>query len=161
VTFGSRAKGSKAEIEVAKLLQVWWAPVEIGEWARTPLSGGWSKPSVRAGFKSAGDIMTTCKTFPFCLEVKRREGWSWDRFVAGGKSPVWGWWEQAEKAAELQGSQPMMWFRKNHMPWWVMVPSEMTLSAWWACAAPLYAARSAFMLATDLLRLDPVAAAFG
>lgn len=111
---GSRQKGNVAELEVAKLIEAWWQPASPGcKFVRTPLSGGWGGPQVRAGFKASGDLMTTAQNFPFVVEVKRREAWSWATFSKGQRSPVWGWWRQACEAAEEQGGMPMLWFRQN------------------------------------------------
>lgn len=129
---GSRNKGSKAEIEVAKKFEVWWSTVEPGSrFVRTPLSGGWGGKDIRAGFRASGDLMTTAKQFPFTIEVKRREGWAWSTLLAGRKCPVWGWWNQAIGQAKEQGGIPLLIFRKNREDWSLMLP----LSA--ACASPL------------------------
>jgi len=122
LSFGSRAKGSKAEIEVAKKLEAWWGQVEPGcKFVRTPLSGGWGKPEHRAGFQASGDLMTTAAQWPWAVEVKRRETFSWKTLLAGRASPVWGWWRQAQVAAEEMSKEPLLLFRKNREPWHVMV----------------------------------------
>lgn len=109
-----RNKGNAAEREVARKLEAWWVKVEPeAKFVRTPLSGGWSTPQVRRDFRASGDIMTTAERFPFAVEVKRREGWSLATFVAGKRSPVWGWWREAQaEAAELR-AEPMLWIRRN------------------------------------------------
>lgn len=117
-----RPKGSKAEIEIAKRLKAWWAREEVAEFVRTPLSGGWGGKDLRAGFQASGDVMTTSRIFPFTIEVKRREGWSWLPLLAGKKSPVFGYWKQAVGQAEEQGGIPLLFFRKNREPWWMMLP---------------------------------------
>lgn len=120
--FGSRGKGASGEREVAKLLQAWWATVEPEcLFAKTPLSGGWGSPKMRAGFKASGDLSTTAALFPFTVEVKRREAWAWKNFERGFKSPVWGWWSQAQVQAAEMGLEPMMWFRRNRGSWFVLM----------------------------------------
>lgn len=123
-----RRKGSKAELEVCADIKRWWDPVEVAEWARTPLSGGWGKPQVRAGFRASGDLMTTAERFPFVVEVKRREGWAWSTLAAGRPCPVWGWWRQAIKSAREMGGVPLLFFRKNNEPWWAMLPVKFTVT---------------------------------
>lgn len=127
----SRKKGSVAEREVAALLCPWWAKAEPKDaegkpiqFVRTPLSGGWGGPAVRAGFGAAGDLMTTAVRFPFCVEVKRRENWTLDTLVAGKASPVWGWWAQARRAAAEMGKEPLLIFRHNRRPWRAMISSD-------------------------------------
>jgi hypothetical protein len=117
-----RPKGNKAEIEIAKMFSAWWSAFEPGDFVRTPLSGGWGGKDLRAGFKASGDIMTTAQQFPFTIEVKRREGWSWKTLVAGKKSPVWGYWRQALSQAKEMGGIPLLFFRRNREPWNVMLP---------------------------------------
>ncbi|MDP6719756.1 MAG: hypothetical protein QGF59_13935, partial [Pirellulaceae bacterium] len=120
----SRGKGNAAEREVAKLVQQWWHKLESGcRFVRTPLSGGWGGPSLRAEFRASGDLMTTAKQWPFGVEVKRREGWSMRNLRQAKASPVWKWWEQTQDAAAEMDAEPMLWFRKNRMPWYVMFRS--------------------------------------
>lgn len=116
-------KGNGAEREVAKRIGAWWHRFEMhAEFIRTPMSGGWSTASLRSAFRAAGDLMTDSKHFPFAVEVKRREAWDAERFRAGKSSPVWGWWRQTLTQAEELSAVPMLWFRQNRKPWWVMVP---------------------------------------
>lgn len=119
-----RAKGKLGEREVAKLHEAWWGTHEEGaQFKSTPQSGGFSTPEVRAHFKMAGDLMTTAKTFPFVVEVKRREAWDLRRVYALKPSPVWAWWRQACAAARVQGGVPILWIRKNRSTdWLVLVP---------------------------------------
>lgn len=125
----SRRKGVRAQNEVAKIIQEWWSALEPGcEFVSTPQSGGWSTVTTRAHFQMGGDLMTTAMKWPFVVEVKRREGWSFENFANGRKSPVWGWWRQAVKQAAESGGQPMLWARKGQekpgesaMDWVVLV----------------------------------------
>lgn len=118
----SRAKGNTGEREIARILQTWWRAVEPEcEFVKTPLSGGWQKPSVRGAMKLSGDLCTTALQFPFVVEVKRREGWSPKNLLAGKPCPVWGWWDQTQKSAAEQKGLPLMLFRKNHQPWSLML----------------------------------------
>jgi hypothetical protein len=120
-----RAKGKIAEREVAKMLEAWWGQLEPGcRFKSTPLSGGWSSPDVREAFKTSGDLVTTATRFPFAIEVKRRENWSWETLRAGKPSPVLGWWKQAARQAEEMKSQPLLVFRHNNEPWWAAGSSE-------------------------------------
>jgi hypothetical protein len=97
---------------------------------RTPGSGGWADPDARAAFRTAGDLVTNAGNFPFAVEVKRREGWKLDILLVGRRSPVWAWWLQAQAAAREMKLQPALWIRKNHTPWYVMLPEQY----WYSCA---------------------------
>ena len=122
---GARQKGNGAEREVARFMVEWWGRLEPGvQFIRTPLSGGWASPGAREAFRASGDLMTTSRRFPFCVEVKRREGWSYDRLRDGRPCPVWGWWRQTMVAAQEVQLDPLLWFRRNRGPWYVMLPRE-------------------------------------
>ena len=128
-------KGGRAEREVALIVQDWWQRFETAaEFVRTPQSGGWGKArgkTVAAHFNACGDLMTTGARFPFCIEVKWREAWSYDNLTEGKPTPPWEWWRQCVSAASEQEGVPMMWMRKNHVrltresfPWLVWVPHQ-------------------------------------
>jgi hypothetical protein len=118
-------KGKKGEREVARLLERWWSSYEPGaKFVRTPQSGGWHGPDMRVEFKASGDIMTTATRFPFSVEVKRGQAWSWRELFAGRKSPVWAWWRQALGQGKESGLEPMLWFRKNRQPWHVLIRKD-------------------------------------
>jgi Holliday junction resolvase len=122
----SRRKGANAEREVAKLLCAWWQQLEPGvSFVKTPLSGGWGNAKVRGDFRASGDLMTNAKTFPFTVEVKRREGFASERVKPGvlRSSPIWEWWEQALTQAEEQRGTPMLVFRKSHEQWRIILPA--------------------------------------
>lgn len=135
MTKNGARKGRAAEREVAKICQEWWSRLDLNcEFRRTPLSGGWlgkDGANVRAHFKACGDIMTTSETWPFTVEVKRREFWNVHRLFSGKPSPVWGWWRQAIVQAREEGGIPMLWARKNQyrpgqpaFPWFIMLPDS-------------------------------------
>jgi hypothetical protein len=110
-------KGKIAEREVAKLIGAWWSSLEPeARFVRTPQSGGWHGAEVRTEFRASGDLMTTAKRFPFTVEVKRREAWSHEVFLAGKASPVWDWWRQAQGQARELSAEPALFFRQNRAP---------------------------------------------
>lgn len=122
----SKRKGSRAELEVVGLLQEWWRPFEPGTvFVRTPASGGWAHAP---GFRARGDVMIgyrDCSSppsrWPWTVEVKRREGWSPERFLRGGQSPVWAWWAQVQRAAADDHAEPLLIFRRSRAEWLVML----------------------------------------
>lgn len=121
----SRRKGNVGELQVRDVVRPWWRLHEPEvDFARTPGSGGFGTPVIRSGFRISGDLMTTSRIFPWCIEVKRRERFVWKNVLSGAKSPVWGWWGQTVRSAEEMGVRPMMWFRHVREPWMVMVGME-------------------------------------
>ena len=126
----SRSKGRRGEREVAALLERWWAQIEPGtRFKPTPLSGGWSTPDVRAAFQVSGDLVTTAETFPYCVEVKRREKWNLDKFILSYKGPLANWWEQAVCAASENKKIPLLVFRRSREEWYAMMPLSEILRA--------------------------------
>lgn len=118
----SRTKGAKGELEVAEMLRAWWEPACPGAiFKRTPSSGGWGNKQARAEFRTSGDLVTTSHRFPFCVEIKRREGWTIANVACGRPSPVWAWWQQAQKAAAEGCLEPLLIMRKSKQPWFAIV----------------------------------------
>jgi len=161
--FGSRSKGSSAEREVAKLLEPWWQTYDPdARFVKTPLSGGWGGPTLRGNFGAAGDLMTTSKEFPFAVEVKRREGWTWERLLAGKPSPVWDWWWQAQGQADEMCKVPTLWLRKNRENNWSIILPKLSLDAWevapahvWSSLDLNFGQTPALISARALLELEP------
>jgi len=119
-------KGPKGENEVVKLLSRWWSQFELDvQFKRTPKSGGWGNSEVRGDMKVAGDICTTSQRWPFTVEVKRRESWTFGAFSEGRLSPVWKWWRQCINAAAEEDRIPLLWARKNRRPWIVLAPERL------------------------------------
>lgn len=141
----SRRKGKAGEREAAEILRAWWDPVEPGvKFASAPLSGGWHSAQMRGALRLCGDLVTSSHTFPFIVEVKRREKVDVSRLYLPQddkrryRSPVYGWWEQACAAAsEARANDatrevyPLLMFRQSRKPWYCVVSPEMcTQFAW-------------------------------
>ena len=116
--FGSRAKGCKFEVEVAKALSAWWG--EERSFRRTPLSGAWDK---RAG----GDLVAP-ESFPFCVEAKNVEGWELQQLITSGRRKgdedgqclIEKHWGQAVRECQ-EGKRPMLVFSRNNQPAFYMM----------------------------------------
>ena len=134
MTINQRSKGARGEREVAKIIREWWSKVEPkAEFVKTPGSGGWQGKgfrgqSLRSEFRMSGDLMTTSKRFPFSIEVKFREAWSYANVVRKRASPVWGWWRQCVDAARECGAVPMLWFRRARGQWLVMLGHDYAMT---------------------------------
>lgn len=122
----SRVKGSRGELDVAKLFSQW-----CGELVkRTPGSGGWGGSQE---FGTTADLICTNKAFPFHVECKHREGWVLDDLVTGTRAEdsrsVVRWWDQCWASCPKTTSrggwlvlhkEPLLVFRRNRQPWLVM-----------------------------------------
>ena len=113
----SKRKGSSFELKTSKEFQKWWGK---GEFCRSPGSGGWGRPQHKQGFNASGDIITTNRDFPWCLECKNQEGWSLDQLLLNDGCIIHSWWEQTvdETPDDLT---PMLIFKKNRQKPMVMV----------------------------------------
>lgn len=108
-----RTKGARNERELAKVFTEWWGE----QFVRTPLSGGWAK-----GKKSvSGDLVSKEDNtkFPFSLEAKCVEGWTFDVLWNPG-SLIFKWWEQCLEDALNAGKIPLLVFKRNLKPWFAM-----------------------------------------
>ena len=109
------------------MLKAWWNRYEPeATFVRTPGSGGWTtrQQSEQDTFHTGADIVTSSKTFPFAVEVKHRENWSYANFLEGKKSPARAWWDQAVRQADNMGKLPMLLCRRNRNPWLVVLDRE-------------------------------------
>jgi len=115
-------KGNCGEREVARALEAWWRRlVPDARFERTPQSGGLQHA---VEFRVVGDVMvgpTAVATFPWSVEVKRREEGNLTRLLEGKPTAVWWWWREAQDDAHSAGLEPMLWFRRNRRPWRVLV----------------------------------------
>jgi len=109
---GSRRKGNKFENDVAKIIGKWWYNDETAL-VRTPLSGGhhW-----------AGDIIpkNDDPDFPFCIECKNQEGWSFEQLFTAPESQIYQWWKQTVDECP-EGKDPILIFTRNRLPIFIAV----------------------------------------
>jgi len=121
-----RKKGQTAERKLAKLFSVWWG----ADFARTPLSGGFATAKFREDWNACGDLVTPDKSFPFCVESKKVEGWTLEQMLTSDKTLMHKWWEQTLTETP-KGKIPLLVFTKNHAPLYAMVRRmHMTPELW-------------------------------
>lgn len=116
MSIDSKAKGTKAESEVVKLL----TNVTGLEWARSPLSG--------ATNYCKGDIWlppTTGLISKYCIEVKWYEC---DQITSNllnvTESQIEKWWQQTTREALQMNAKPLLVFRKNRGKFMGVVEEE-------------------------------------
>jgi hypothetical protein len=118
----SKQKGNRGERQAYKILEGWWG----SKFSKTPGSGAFATITQRSDLNVTGDVSTDDPTFPFCVEVKWRESWHMEQLLKSDSCEVWEWWEQTKRDAELAGKEPLMIFKRNHQPWFYMMPYELT-----------------------------------
>jgi hypothetical protein len=110
----SKHKGSEYELKIAKVLSDWW-----GEpFRRTPMSGGlhWREDN-----RVSGDIVTPPDSvFPYNIECKKREEWSFDQLIKG-TGEIESYWEQCDRDARGIRRKPLLIFSKNFNPDYIML----------------------------------------
>ena len=114
-----RKKGHAAERKLAKLFSAWWG----SSFTRTPMSGGFATAKFREDWNAAGDLVTPDKTFPFCVESKKVEGWTLEQLLTSDKSLIHEWWKQTVRETPAN-KFPLLVFTKNHAPLYGMMYSE-------------------------------------
>ena len=126
----SRIKGSSFELRVSRILSAWWAEDESMLRARAvdlplrraPGSGGWD---VRRGAGSDLLVMTPDFCFPFGVECKNTESWSFDGLFKGnGGASLLRYWEQCETATRLSSLCPLLVFTRNTYPVYALMPRQ-------------------------------------
>ena len=115
----AKNKGSAFERKIAKSLQDWWNGDKTEEdegyyqFQRTPLSGG---SQLAEGWGLAGDIVTNDPGFPFHIECKKQEGWSFSALMSeGGAAGFIKWWQQSAEESKITKKEPVVIFSKNNV----------------------------------------------
>lgn len=111
----SKSKGQRGERQVAKLL----SEATGLEFSRTPLSGGWASARTRDQVNAHGDLVCSDPDFPWSVEVKNCEGWSFEQLLTAPKSQLHEYWHQTVTQTP-EGKRPLLVFTRNHAPWFCM-----------------------------------------
>lgn len=144
----SRRKGVRAELDVARILGAWWGC----EFHRTPASGG---SKLKVDWSLAGDLVTTDQTWPFHVEVKRREGWRLEQLFAGPCAWLTTWWAQTVRECPA-GRTPLLVFGRARAPWLVaMRPSDDAYPSTCRAALVLVEPHVVVQSLADLASQDP------
>jgi len=130
----SKDKGARFERVVASDLSLWFYGIP-GFLRRTPMSGGWSK------IHAPGDVCATVSgtvetesglmvlsigdsrpvAFPFYVECRNREGWSYtDLFTESEKACLVLWWKEVIEKSREVSLIPLLIFTKNYNPSFIM-----------------------------------------
>ena len=120
----SRDKGARSERKLAKVFSEWWG----SDFARTPLSGGFSTQRFREDWNASGDLVTPDPCFPFCVESKNVEGWHIEQLLTAPKSLLYQWWDQTISETP-PGKLPLLVFTRNRQPYFFAIKSEHLVSS--------------------------------
>lgn len=124
----SKAKGAKAERDLAK----WWEKWTGYKFSRTPMSGGWHKNT-----ETTSDLVCVDekhkRRFPFSVESKSHKEINFNDILKGNKSDILKWWDQC-KGDALRGKKiPLLFMRENGMKkstWFVVMNYQLYSSIW-------------------------------
>lgn len=113
----SRDKGAAFENEIAKKFSYAYGL----EFRRTPLSGGWAKDADIA----QGDIVCIDDDeFPYLIECKKQEGWTFESLFTSKHSWFDKWWGQAVEECP-ESKEPLLVFSKNYAPVFIAIPCKL------------------------------------
>ena len=110
---GGRSKGKAFERLIAKKFKEAFGH----EFAPTPASGGLRWKDVK---NTRGDIVTDWEEWPYNIECKKCEDWTFDTLPITDKNPLSLWWKQCCDDAEVVEKEPVLIFSKNRRPIYVM-----------------------------------------
>src|SRR5687768_14412470 len=107
----SRAKGSRNERDLCKVLKVWTGY----DFARTPSSGGlrWKKTD-----NITGDIVC-CEEgvkFLFTIECKSYKGINFEHLLYSKNAKIREFWKQAKDDSDRSKKLPLLFMRYNGLP---------------------------------------------
>jgi len=108
----SKDKGRRHENHCCKVLGEWWWGKRF---RRTPLSGGWDKVAHDQERIAFGDIHTP-PDFPWSVECKHDESWTFEGLLCDKCVKFEHWWKQCYDDAEAANKQPLLIFTKNYVP---------------------------------------------
>lgn len=101
----SKRKGNSYENYICKILSSWWGE----KFSRVPNSGGLESLISK---QIVGDIIVP-SSFPFVVECKKQEGWSFEQILEG-KSKFFKWWNQVVRDSKKVDKFPLLIFSKNY-----------------------------------------------
>jgi hypothetical protein len=118
MAINGRQKGANFELDVAWFVSMWWwgTPRVL---RRTPMSGGWSKTS------ASGDLISELDPFPFSVECKFSVGWHMGELFNPGWGMLGDYWKQCIGDATHQRKIPMLCFKTNGSPIYVMMERQL------------------------------------
>ena len=117
----SKEKGNRAERELTKKFAKWWD----SKFYRTPGSGSFATRgySLPEGVDLSGDVVTTDKDFPFCVESKNFEGWNLEQLLTSPKCELKSHWQQTVRESP-DNKLPLLVFTRNYQPHFIMLREE-------------------------------------
>ena len=121
--FRSKGKGNEYESKIGKILGEWW----WGDPFPRSHGSGSSATMSKGDVVHAGDLYVP-PSFPWCVECKFQNGWSFDGLMKGNKELIISWWIKAVADAQKCGRPALLVFTKNRFPDYVMFEYSTDLS---------------------------------
>ena len=127
-----RLKGNRNENTVARELSVWVSPdLERHKFRTCPVSSlvfrrkPAANDNVVTDWVGGWDVIHSPRyAFPFCVEAKAVEGWSFDELLTARRGPLAKWWEQTKHQSAGKNLWPMLIFTAKRKPDYVMVERD-------------------------------------
>lgn len=118
-----RAKGSRAERDLAKRFASWWG----SSFHRSPGSGAFATRGFRStNVSMEGDLVTEDMSFPFTVESKSYKTWNLESLLGSEqKSLFHGWWDQALRQTP-SWKIPLLIMKKNGSRYYAALPLSET-----------------------------------
>jgi hypothetical protein len=114
----SYLKGNRYMLHMSREISHWWCGTDLKARAAdlpfrtrstsiTPVEGHW---------EGKGDILhrPDLEGFPFAVECKKVEAWTFDSLLEAKAWAVWQWWAQAKSQAKAANHHPLLLFSKNN-----------------------------------------------
>ena len=121
---GGKEKGRVAEVEVAKMISLWWTNGKDKDAFWRNVSSGGRVHKVASPY--SGDICPvkeTIKGFRLHVEVKKQEGWSFEGVIKQNKSePLLEFIAQTVYDTSLSDRVGILLFTRNRDSWYVFLP---------------------------------------
>ena len=133
---GGKNKGSSFERDICRKLTKFVTGSEKPEifW-RSASSGAKATQDAKSGVKGhmGGDIVSVQDsqgmwlTEKFSIECKSYADFFFDHLFTPGKGQIWKWWDQCRRDADDANKRPMLIFKKNRSPIYVMLAQNSDL----------------------------------
>jgi hypothetical protein len=116
---GAHAKGGEFELQMCKLIAKTFDRDYNKFTPRSPNSGARATPEWKGDIAKIGDAVTL---FPFTVECKNSQDWSFESFFAHpDHSVLYGWYKKVQLEASIGDYNPAVFFKRFGTPAFAMI----------------------------------------